>query len=430
MKAPSPPPTPDPYKTAAAQQVANVEVALANSFIANADEETPQGNVTYIDSGKTETTYTYDGSGNATGSRVIKKPKRIITLSPKGQQAYEKQEDVILGLNVFALAQVGYLQSLPSIGTGTLTPRLAAPAAASVRTDAVLADPLVRTIGSTNLLAHLATTRDAIESRLTYQRGIDRDKLITMLAHQGIFPGMQAYSRALATFDFAATDAQLQVYLQAGQEQSRIIALEGAVADFANRATAMKFDLDRAQIDWTNSTSRQRYQALVEAAEFVNVLRERELQEQVAISGSNINLMSTLMQGGQVPIPQFQGFRPGVIDKTPVAESVYQSAAMDMQKWQVKVQSQQQMMGGLLGLGGNLLGGMFALSDVRLKRDIRLMAWDRRGFGWYSWRYIWDQPGSMPRRGVLAQEVAAVLPRAVMRVLPGDYLAVNYGMLT
>ena len=47
MKPPKPPPTPDPYETANAQQLANVEVAVANTALMNADEDTPDGFVRF-----------------------------------------------------------------------------------------------------------------------------------------------------------------------------------------------------------------------------------------------------------------------------------------------------------------------------------------------------------------------------------------------
>jgi len=95
-----------------------------------------------------------------------------------------------------------------------------------------------------------------------------------------------------------------------------------------------------------------------------------------------------------------------------------------MQKWQAKVQQQQSMMGGLMGLAGNLISLPMMMSDRRLKADIVHLLDDARGFGWYAWRYVWDAP-SVRRVGVMAQELARVMPEAVA-LMPNGFLAVDY----
>jgi hypothetical protein len=73
---------------------------------------------------------------------------------------------------------------------------------------------------------------------------------------------------------------------------------------------------------------------------------------------------------------------------------------------------------------GTIAGAALMLSDSRLKRDVRKVADDRRGFGWYEFEYVW---GGGRRVGVLAQEVQAIIPAAVCEV--DGYLAVDYGLL-
>jgi hypothetical protein len=151
------------------------------------------------------------------------------------------------------------------------------------------------------------------------------------------------------------------------------------------------------------------------------------MQEFLTERSQTVNEISSLMHGGQVVVPKGEGFKSGKISDTPVGEYVYRSAAMDMQKWQMKVQSQQSMMGGIMGLAGNMMAmpGMF--SDRRLKTDIVKVSDDARGFGWYVWRYLWDKVGTR-RYGVMAQEVLPIVPEAVIEV--GGVLRVNYGALT
>lgn len=65
-----------------------------------------------------------------------------------------------------------------------------------------------------------------------------------------------------------------------------------------------------------------------------------------------------------------------------------------------------------------------AVSDIRLKRDIELIG-RRGGLGIYRFRYLWSEQSFI---GVMAQEVLAVFPWAVIRG-PDGWLRVNYAAL-
>jgi hypothetical protein len=64
-------------------------------------------------------------------------------------------------------------------------------------------------------------------------------------------------------------------------------------------------------------------------------------------------------------------------------------------------------------------------SDARLKRDIVLLARLENGAGLYRYRYLWSDTEYV---GVMAQEIAAVVPEAVVRGADG-YLRVDYARL-
>ena len=80
-----------------------------------------------------------------------------------------------------------------------------------------------------------------------------------------------------------------------------------------------------------------------------------------------------------------------------------------------------------MGGSGGLSGLTSLFSDRRLKTDVELVGDDSRGWGVYSYRYLWDAPGTR-RRGVMADEVAPIMPAAVS-VHPSGYLMVDYGAL-
>jgi Chaperone of endosialidase len=74
-------------------------------------------------------------------------------------------------------------------------------------------------------------------------------------------------------------------------------------------------------------------------------------------------------------------------------------------------------------IGGAALGSI--LSDIRLKRDIVLLTRLDNGIGLYRFRYDWSDRLYV---GVMAQEVEAIRPDAVVRGADG-YLRVAYGRL-
>jgi opacity protein-like surface antigen len=66
------------------------------------------------------------------------------------------------------------------------------------------------------------------------------------------------------------------------------------------------------------------------------------------------------------------------------------------------------------------------ISDIRLKRDVALVARRDDGLGLYSFKYLWSDVTYV---GVMAQEVALIHPEAVVRDALSGYLAVDYGRL-
>lgn len=67
-------------------------------------------------------------------------------------------------------------------------------------------------------------------------------------------------------------------------------------------------------------------------------------------------------------------------------------------------------------------------SDVQLKTDIETLGHDDKGRRWVSWRYLWEPEGAQRHTGVIAQEVQASDPDAVV-VGPMGFLYVDYSKL-
>lgn len=141
--------------------------------------------------------------------------------------------------------------------------------------------------------------------------------------------------------------------------------------------------------------------------------RAQSVQEALAERNQPINEISALMGGGQVTTPQFVNTpQPGVngTDVAGITNNAYQQ----------KMQGYQSNMSGLLGLGTAMGGWMF--SDRRLKSNVSRVGTHRLGVGIYEY----DIGGSR-QRGVMADEIAHVMPQAVRK--SGDFYQVNYDMI-
>jgi hypothetical protein len=376
-------------------------------------------------------THTYDAAGVITGTRYVNRWKKIVKLTPKGQIAYDSAEDIKVVMNQVSLAKLDKLRTVfgNTIDTSQLPARPVTPVLPTLDADVsgLPAPALITSIGDRDLIAHLDRIHVALKTPLYYDIRVARSARIIELGDKGIFAGSVAYERAMREFDNKANDMELKTLLEARGEQTRMLQAESLVATFHNTAVSAEFEMATMVVTSKMKIKLQAYQAAVAATEFAVTIRRDALQEQMAIQNLDVNQLSSLMHGGQVPVPQFQAFQHGTIAQTPVAESVYRSAAIEQQNYQSKLSQHNQMMGGLMSLLGNAAAIPFMPSDARLKADIVYLLTDRHGVRWHEWRYLWDHP-SVRRIGVMAQELLSVRPDAVVMTDSG-FFAVDYGRL-
>lgn len=275
---PQAPKAPDPAKTAAAQTSSNVNTAVANSVIGNANEVGPLGNVTY----------TVDGY-DTVGGQQVPRYTRTTTLSPEQQRLYDQQTALGGQMNDIAGRQLTNLDS-----------SLSQPLNMDGLPDAPLADR--------------GRYEEAMYARLEPQLQRDRAALETRLANQGIMPGSEAYREAIALNDRARTDARSQTVLNAGT--------------YADQEYGMATDA-----------------------------RSRALNERLQMRNQPINEISTLMNGGQVTLPQFQGYQGGQVAGTDIAGINNAAYQQQMAAYQQKLNSQNSMLGGIGSIAGTVLGG-------------------------------------------------------------------------
>lgn len=188
---PSPPPAPDPEKTAAAQSAANKQTAIAQARLNQTDEITPFGTSIYSPTGE-----------NRDGIDIY---QRTTTLNPEEQKILDAQRRVgqsLYGLGEDQLGRIGQSFNTPFSYEGM-------PTAPSLTTGDL----------------ERSRVEEALYSRLEPQFDRDRRALETQLVNQGFTPGTAGYNQAIDELNRAKTDARMQTTLYGGQEQSRMFGL-------------------------------------------------------------------------------------------------------------------------------------------------------------------------------------------------------------
>jgi hypothetical protein len=376
-----PPPTP-PKETSQAQTGANISTAIANNFMSNANLIGADGSTQ-----TTNQTGTYQFTDPYTGqSYDIPTFTRTEALSPVRQQTLEQSNQANLNL-----ATLGANTSRDLIGN--MSKQLTA-ADLGARPDL----PQLRTNYDTEFTADRQRTEDALFSRINPKLQQDRAALETQLSNQGIKLGSSAFDRAMGNFGQQSNDARMAAILASGQEQSRLADLARQSAGFGNAA----------QMDQYNAGLSGRAQ---------------QMQEAFALDNQPVNKAMALASGTQVANPQFQAFNVNRIPTTDNAGIIQNYDQAQMQRWQAEEQSDQRMLGGLMGLGGSALG-MFRFSDERLKENIEKVG-KLDGHSLYRYNYKGHDKEHI---GVMAQEVEKKRPDVVSKTA-GGVRVVDYGAL-
>jgi hypothetical protein len=254
--------------------------------------------------------------------------------------------------------------------------------------------------------------QDAIMARLRPELERSQDRLDNQLANQGIERGSSAwwnaqaqemarnndansqavlsgfnlenqlYNQALAGGQFHNA-AQAQDYgqqlgrgqfAQAGIGQNNEGALAAAnfyntaalnAGNFANGAQNQQFGQNQALANFNNVAQNQQFNQNAAQAQFNNQAAQQILQQTLALRNQPLNEISALMSGGQVSLPQFQGYNPAQVQSTPIGQYVYNTSGIEQQQYQQQQQNQNAMLAGLFGLGS---AGLFGLAGGGLTR--------------------------------------------------------------
>lgn len=400
MSSPSAPAAPDPQEVAQAQTGANRETAITQYGLQATNQNTPFGSLSYQQMG--------------TWADGTPRFEATTTLSPEQQQLYNQQtrmQSGLMGLGQEQLGRLGGLMSQPF--TLDNLQQVNQP-----QFQQFGGGPNLRTSYNDDFSADRQRVEDAMMGRLNTQLGRDRGSMEQQLANQGVQAGSEAYTNAMSDMSGREQDARTSAILSAGQEQSRLADLARQQASFGNTSQQQMYQNQLGALGANNSLSQQAMQNQMG-------LRNQGLQEQFAMRNQPLNEIMALMGGGQTTAPNFANTpAPGVAPTNVLgAENMAYQGALNV--YNAQMGGNNSMMGGLMGLGGQLgSAAIGAWSDRRLKRDVVEIAMLPNGLPVYSFRYLWSEE---PQIGLMADEVERVAPDAVSELY--GYKVVDYDAL-
>lgn len=195
---PQAPTPPDPAKVASAQTGTNIQTAIANATIGNADTYGPNGSTKYDITGN-QTITGPDGQ-----TYQVPRYSQTTTLSPEQQKLYDQQNQFGQATNQLGIDQIGKL-------SGILDKPVDASGLPSVTND---------------FSADRSAVEDALFKRLSPQLQQSRDALENNLTNQGFQRGTQAFNTAMDQASRQENDARLAVTGQGLQEQQGLYGMQ------------------------------------------------------------------------------------------------------------------------------------------------------------------------------------------------------------
>jgi len=370
----TPPPVPDYTAAAAAQAIANSDAARATAKLGNPNIYGPLGNQTV----------SYEGDI----------PTIRQTLTPDAQATLEAQQGVERSLA--ELGQQGVAQAKTILGT-PFNPNLPgidtsiAESVSPVNQAAFNAGSAQRSVTGPNLQQGIDTSgiaampvnagmtgQQAIMSRLQPQLTQNENATRQRLANQGLVTGGEAYENEMRTMGQNRNDLELQAAAQ-GINLDAMMNQQGfgqaqAQGQFGNEAQLNQFQSALQNAGMGNAALQQDYQNQLAAqtaqnaaiaqnynqqlglAQFGNEAQQQSLDQQLTLRNQPLNQITGLMSGSQIQMPQFQGYQGANIAAAPIYQATQDAFQGQMDQYGIRQQAKNNMMSGLMSLGGSLGG--------------------------------------------------------------------------
>lgn len=381
------------------------------------NQDTPYGSVSYDQTG----TQSFTGADGKT--YTLPKYTQTTTLNPEQQST--------LGYTQSAANNIAQTaNSLSSDGLSSLSQPVDTSGAPSLQTglgrtfSSGLGDNYSSSLGS-NYLTNFGSDSNteynnaynAVMNNATPTLDRNAEQQRAQEVASGIRPGSAAYSANEQTIGDNYTRASNQATLTAQDVENQLFNQQQQQAQFTDNALTNQLTTqDNAALQGQQFTN----SADLNSANFNNDARSQYLSQYYQQRDQALNELSGLLSGSQVTnantatsaTPQTQ---VGGVDYSGLVEDQYNQ----------EMQKSNNMMSGLFSLGSSAmgLGGKFAGSDIRIKKDIQLLMRFPNGLGLYAFRYK-AKPEDQ-HIGFMAQEVMQHYPEAVHTHAEG-YLMVDY----
>jgi len=217
--------------------------------------------------------------------------------------------------------------------------------------------------------------------------------------------------------------AAMQQYQAQLGRQAQGFGQQMDVAGLYNASLAAQQQSALQQAQAAAALQAQGYNQAQGAAAFQNAQRQAALQEQLALRAQPLNEIAAIMGGAQVQMPQFQAYQGADVAAAPIFGATQAAGNFAQQNYANQVAAYNARM----GLYGNIAGaaGTAYASDRRLKSNVVRVGTHPLGIGVYEYDIFGER-----QRGVMADEVEAVMPEAVTTHPTEGYKMVYYGMLT
>lgn len=238
----------------------------------------------------------------------------------------------------------------------------------------------------------------------------------------------QNYGQTLSTGNFA-NSAQQQAYQQAvgtqtlnntAQDQNYTQAM--GMANLFNTAQGQQFSQQQANAALNNTAQQQAFAQGQQNAALNNAGRAQQISEASYLRELPINEMAALLGTGSVNMPQAQSVANANVQNTDISGNVYSSYNGQMAAYNAQQQAKSSMLGSIFGAAGSLGSAAIMASDRRFKENIKRVGTLANGLATYTYNYVWSKAKQF---GVMAQEVAQVLPDAVLYDKDG-FMFVDY----
>jgi hypothetical protein len=424
-------------RTAQAQGQMNKETAVAQANLNRIDQYTPQGSITYQQTGT-----------NADGTPKYQQTQQF---SPEQQALYNQQNQVGQELGNLAVNNIGRVQSTQSkdFNFDGMTPLQTGVQGGNIQSlpfgvggdiqKGLNYGGLTKLPGTDDFSADANRVADSVygqyTSRLDPQFQQRENDMRARLAAQGISDNSDAFRREEGNFDRSRTDAYGQANFQAQQagaaEQSRLFGLslaarqqgQGEVNDqgqFANSAQAQQYAQDVGAAGFNNQAQNQGFNQNAANAQLNNQGRQQQITEASYLRNLPLNEIASLLgAGGGVQNPQFQNVAQVGVASPDYMGAAYNSFNAQQSNYNTQMANRSAGLGSLFGLAGTAAS---LISDMRFKANIKRVGKLANGIMTYTYNYIGDRTMQF---GVMAQQVLRVKPQAV-GVLPNGVMYVNY----